>query len=100
MADMDYRKRGAAAVAARIAALRTTAAAIARVAGVDPKTVRGLTNCEHWPTASTRARIEKALDWPAGEISRRAVGDHPNLASYDTIDLLAEVCRRIDAAGI
>lgn len=100
MADMDYRMQGGNAVAARIAALRTTAAAVARTAGVDPKTIRGLIRGSHWPTARTRARIEKALHWPAGEITRHAVGDHPDLASYDTVDLMVEVCRRIKTAGI
>jgi hypothetical protein len=98
--DTDYRQRAAAAVEARIAALHTSATAVARRAGVDPKTVRGLISCAHWPTAATRARIETALDWPAGEITLRAVTNHDGLEAYDTVTLLAEVCRRIKSAGI
>jgi len=95
----EERKRAGLAVDARISGLHTNAAAIARRAGIDPKTLRALLAGESWPTAATRARICEALDWPIGELSRRAL-DGGGLETYTTRDLLVEVWRRVEQAGI
>jgi transcriptional regulator with XRE-family HTH domain len=89
------RKRAGLAVQARIAALHVTATDIARLAGVDPKTIRGLINGTSWPRTSTQARIEEALGWDEGEIVRRATSEDRPLAAYSTGELLSELCRRI-----
>lgn len=88
------RKRAGAAVGTRLDELHESAASLARRAGVDPKTIRGLINGETWPTAKTRGRIEKALDWPGGTLIRRAMSDGSGLATYSTRELLMELCRR------
>lgn len=90
------RERAGRAVAARIRELRTSPASVARAAGVDPRTVRGLLNGTRWPTAASRESIALALDWRPGEIVRRAHGD-PQLQGFTIRELLDELCRRADA---
>ncbi|MBF6350329.1 hypothetical protein IU448_15080 [Nocardia flavorosea] len=45
-------------------------ALLAERAGVDPKTVRSLEKGERWPRDQSRAKIESALQWPAGALDR------------------------------
>lgn len=94
----EEKRRAGRAVASRIAWLRTTVPAVARQAGVDPKTIRSLISGDTWPTARTRERINSALDWPRGELARRA-SDESGLATFETVQLLSELCRRAEAAG-
>lgn len=96
----EQRKRVGLAVEVRIAGLRTTATAVARRAGVDPRTVQGLINGTSWPKAATRARISEALDWPAGELVRRATTSLTGLEAFSTRDLMVELWGRMDAAGL
>lgn len=64
------RRRAATAVTARMGDLGMTQQELAERASVDPKTVGDLIRSRRWPIARTRARIEKALGWPAGELAR------------------------------
>ena len=59
----EQRQRAGRAVAGRIAEMRSTPAAVARAAGVDPKTVRSLINGTHWPCDETQSRVEAVLRW-------------------------------------
>jgi plasmid maintenance system antidote protein VapI len=93
--EIQRRKRAGAAVGHRLDELHLSAAQAARRAGVDPKTIRSLVHCESWPTARTRARIEQAVNWPAGEIMRHAADGDATLAAYTTGEILAELCRRV-----
>jgi len=45
---------------------------LADAADVDTKTIGNLERRGKWPIARTRARIEKALGWPPGEMERIA----------------------------
>lgn len=45
---------------------------LARTADVDTKTIWNLETKGRWPIARSRARIEKALGWPQGELERIA----------------------------
>lgn len=67
---MDGRQRAADAVAARMGDLDLTQHQLAAKAGVDPKTVGDLVRAVRWPIARTRAKIERALGWPPGELTR------------------------------
>ncbi len=82
------------AVANRIREQRLTAAKLARVAGVDPRTVRLLIDGRRWPTQATRDALCDALGWPRGEITRRSDG-RPELHEYTLAELLHEVSRRV-----
>lgn len=72
---MDGRQRAARAVAARRGELQMTQQELASVAGVDIKTIGNLESRGRWPIARTRARIEKALHWPVGQMERIASED-------------------------
>lgn len=54
--------------------LKMSTPELARVAGVDPKTVRALESGERWPQDTSRAKIEKALGWAAGSLDDYAGG--------------------------
>lgn len=69
MAVMD-RQRAARAVTARRGQLGLTQQELADAAGVDIKTIGNLESRGRWPIARTRARIENALGWQAGEMQR------------------------------
>lgn len=95
--ETQRRKLAGAAVGARLDELHLSAARVAHLAGVDPKTVRGLVTAESWPAAPTRTLIEEALGWPPGEIVRHAIAGDFSLAAYTTPELVAELCRRMSA---
>jgi transcriptional regulator with XRE-family HTH domain len=72
------RQRAAQAVAVRRGKLGMTQQDLAREAKVDAKTIGNLETRGKWPIARTRARIEEALGWPDGEMTRLAAdGDGP-----------------------
>ena len=84
---MKGRQRAAAAVAARRGELDMTQQQLSAAAGVDSKTIGNLESRGRWPIATTRARIEKALGWPSGEMERIASLEPapavpPGLADY------------------
>jgi hypothetical protein len=93
----EERARAGRAVAQRIADLSLTFTAVTSSAGIDPKTLRGIVTGARWPTAGVRVRVERALDWPPGEIMRRAGGSHTSdsaLGRFTTTELLAELLHR------
>ncbi len=73
MATADDRPLGARALSAGLAELKLPSRAVAARAGVDANTVRSLLDGSRWPNHKSRGRLEEALDWPAGEIERRAL---------------------------
>ena len=83
---MDGTHRAARAVAARRGELAMTQQELAAAAGVDSKTIYNLESRGRWPIARTRASIEKALDWPSGELDRLA--SPPDSSDEDAIDRL------------
>ena len=75
---MNGRQRAARTVAARRGELGLTQQELADAAGVDSKTIYNLESRGRWPIARTRARMEKALGWPVGEMEHIAEnGDDP-----------------------
>lgn len=95
----DERRRAGRAVEQRMTDLGCTIAELAHKAGVDRKTVRALIAGR--PTSTrTRQAVAKALDWPPGEMLRRAVLTTPivrggtALDAFSTIELLEEILRR------
>jgi len=77
--DMHSRRQRAAdAVRTRRGELSLSQDELAAAAGVSPKTVYNLEN-GRWPHATTRARIERALQWPPGEIHRLASPPQPDI---------------------
>lgn len=95
MESEQRRRRAGQAVATRIADLHTTAAAVARRAQVDPRTLRALIRGQRWPQQDVRDRINEALHWPPGEIVRRAEA-RIELKSFSARELIEELCRRAD----
>lgn len=95
MSSPDERRRAGAAVSRRIVDLQTTPAAVARRAGVDPRTLRALITGTRWPRQSVRDRINTALHWPPGEIAARS-SLREELQKFSSRELLEELCRRAD----
>lgn len=60
--------------------LHMDAAELARVAGVDPKTLASLEKGERWPRDKSRSRIEDALKWTAGSLSVVRRGGTPSMS--------------------
>lgn len=98
MVTPSERMRAGRAVEVRMAERLLTRSIVARRAQVDPKTLAALITGERWPRVGTRARIERALGWPAGEIDRRARNglSASDLARFSELDLLAELQRRAE----
>src|SRR5215470_4555994 len=61
-------------------------------AQVDVKTVGSLETRGRWPIARSRAGIEKALGWPAGEMERVASAEpeEPELPTPEELEALRE----------
>lgn len=74
-ARMDGRQQAARAVIARRGELGMTQQELADAAEIDIKTIGNLESRGRWPIAKNRARIEKALGWPQGELARLASQD-------------------------
>lgn len=92
MADDSMRRRrqrAAAAFIARRGELGLSQEELAKRADVAYRTVQ---NFEHgvWPNPVTRARLEKALGWPPGEIHRLASPPQAHL-DVPTMDRLREL---------
>jgi|SRR5579875_1963348 len=66
---------------------------VAHEAGIDPKTLRALIRGERWPTRVI-SHLEAALDWPPGEIYRRASDGVEGLSGYTDRELLHELLAR------
>jgi transcriptional regulator with XRE-family HTH domain len=77
------------------------AAQLARMAGVDPKTVASLERGERWPRDRSRMGIEAALQWRAGSLDDIRAGGEPTpvdsdpLDAYSTEYLLEVIKRRV-----
>lgn len=67
-------RAAAAAVEAAAGAKGWNVRDLAAAAGVDYGTAADLVGAKRWPRNTTRAAIEKALDWPAGSIKGIAEG--------------------------
>lgn len=61
----------------RMGELGFTQEALAAKARVDPTTVNAFLNGRNWPQVRTRARIEVALQWDVGMLTRIAKGEEP-----------------------
>lgn len=81
-------RRVSRAVIARRGELDMTQAELASAAGVDTKTIGSLETRGRWPIARTRARIEKALRWPAGELDRLATEEPQPPVPRDILDAI------------
>lgn len=92
----EQRQQAGREVAARIKEMRTTPAAVARAAGVDPKTVRNLIDGVSWPQSANQARIEAVLRWRPGELAARAanLSTATLLLSLSDSEIASEMWRR------
>ncbi len=70
-ARRDVRK----AVRAHMAARRWNKAELQEAASIDANTAGDFLNGTRWPQARTLAKIEDALEWPAGTIAAMLEGD-------------------------
>jgi predicted transcriptional regulator len=93
----EQRRRAGLAVAARLRELNKTVPEVARHAGISPSTIRSLINGEHWPNPRTVESVHRVLGWPDDELLRRALDGDTRLHGFRTIDLVREVCRRLEA---
>lgn len=72
---MERNKLAAAAAVEAAAGMKGwNASDLAEVAKVDPGTASDFLSGKRWPRITTRASIEKALEWPAGSIKTIAEG--------------------------
>lgn len=95
--DRDLRA-AAAAVEAAAGAKGWNVKDLAAASDVDPATVTDFLAARRWPRMTTRAAIERALNWPGGSIAQIASGDAAPAASSsaqdmdpESLDLVAEV---------
>lgn len=75
---------------------------LAGAAEIDPKTLYNLEIKGRWPIAVTRARIERALRWPPGEMERIAAENEPQpdgLAEYFGEERAARLRRVLEKRG-
>ena len=70
--DAHGRLRAGQATAARRGRMDLTQEELASKAGVSARTIGDLESGKRWPIARNRTRIELALEWPDGEIARKA----------------------------
>ncbi|WP_067482590.1 helix-turn-helix domain-containing protein [Actinomadura hibisca] len=77
MAGELDRERVAKYVVARRGSLGLTQERLAERAGVTVKTIYNLETGERWPQARTRAAVEAALQWRAGDLVRVGEGREP-----------------------
>lgn len=87
------RRRAAQAVAERRGKLDMTQQDLADRAGVDAKTIGNLETRGRWPIARTRARIEEALGWPDGEMTRLAGDGEGPLVPPEVVAVLEHAYR-------
>jgi lambda repressor-like predicted transcriptional regulator len=99
MVEMDQRRAAGRVVDARIAELGLSVAEAARKAHVSPTTLRSVIAGTRWPNTATRAAINKALGFEAGEVTRLAQSAGVDLRAVPTEALVQELCRRVKANG-
>jgi transcriptional regulator with XRE-family HTH domain len=89
----EQRKRAGQAVQTRLLEMQLTVPKLADKSGVSAATIRSLIKGQRWPGLDTRRELERALDWKAGEISRRAVGSRAfdSIHEMTTSELLATI---------
>lgn len=68
------RERARAAVLSRMSALGLDTATLAAAAQIDPGTAGDFLSGERWPQISTRAKLDRALQWEPGTITAMAAG--------------------------
>lgn len=91
MADDMTRRReiAAAAFIMRRSELGLTQEDVAYRGGIAVKSVHNFEAHRRYPNARTRACLERAVEWPVGEIERRAsgngTGEGPLLAAIDRL---------------
>jgi transcriptional regulator with XRE-family HTH domain len=78
--------------------LGLTQEALAVKARTDLSTVNTFLNGRTWPQVRTRARLETALDWPVGTLSRLASGAHTDGTRAAEVAALREELETIQAA--
>lgn len=109
--DMRRRRNiAAAAFAARRRELQLTQEQVAQRGDIVVRSVQNFESQGRWPNARTRASLERAVEWPAGEIERVASGQTagdggaPLLAAIDRLqaelDQLREEYRRSQATSL
>lgn len=93
----EQRRRAGRAVAERIEAMAATPTAIARLAGISPKTVTALIRGDTWPTEAVQERLEAVMGWRPGALVVRAVrgGLDGALDALTDVELSAELTRRL-----
>lgn len=72
---------------------------LADLAGIDAKTIGNLETRDRWPIARTRARIEEALGWPDGEMTRLAEEGEGPLVPQEVVTAIERAYRDDPAAG-
>lgn len=84
-------------MADRIREMHATPTAVARAAGIDPKTIRALIRGDHWPKDAIQERIENVLRWNPGTVHARSVrsGTDITLESLTDVELADELARRL-----
>jgi transcriptional regulator with XRE-family HTH domain len=89
----EQRLRAGQAIQARLNELQLTVPKLAGKSGVSAATIRSLIKGQRWPGLDTRTELEKALDWKAGEIMRRAVGSRAldSIRDMETYEILAVI---------
>lgn len=83
--DRDISAAGA-AVAAAAGELGWSQSELAQRAGVDSGTLGDFLAGRRWPRNTTQFKVEKALGWRPGTISRIARGDDPPVVRGDRQD--------------
>lgn len=89
----EQRLRAGQAVQVRLNELQLSVPKLAGKSGVSAATIRSLIKGQRWPGADTRTELERALDWRAGEIMRRAVGSRAldSIHEMETYEILAVI---------
>lgn len=99
-ADESGRRDVGDAVVARRKELHISQAALARKAGVDPKTLQSVEHGRRWPYGVTRAAIEAALGWGPGTIDRIAMGHNAGTLESRTTALRCAVDTGAPASAV
>lgn len=93
----EQRHRAGRAVEQRIKEMHATPTAVARAAGIDPKTVRALIRGDHWPGDAIQERLERVLRWRPGALQACSVRGSMAGSMEDLTDteLADELARRL-----
>lgn len=91
----EQRKHAGDAIRRRMREIDLSAPKLAVRMGVSESTIRRTIKGNSWPSSVTHGLLEEALDWPRGEVARRAVLDDrlPMLTTLTTDELLDHLCQ-------